>query len=244
MILHCIAIDDEPLALNLLKGFIERTPCLELKGSFPSAVEALDFVKQGPVDLVFSDIQLPDMDGIELARALEAEAHAPRIIFTTAYNQFALESYKVDALDYLLKPFDYDEFLKAAQKAERYQALINRAAAAVTEEEQYLFVRIEYQLVRVPLNDILYIEGLKDYAKIWLKDTAKPLLTLMSLKAMEEKLPARRFMRVHRSFIASLDKISSVTRNSLHIGDKQVTIGEVYKEAFKQVTGKWLEKAE
>jgi len=242
MTLHCIAIDDEPLALNLLKGFIERTPFLELKGSFLSAVEALDFIRHKPVDLIFSDIQLPDMDGIELARALEAEAHVSRIIFTTAYNQFALESYKVDALDYLLKPFDYDDFLKAAQKAERYQSLLNRAAG--TEEEQYLFIRIEYQLVRVPLNDILYIEGLKDYAKISLKDTPKPLLTLMSLKALEEKLPAKRFMRVHRSFIASLDKINSVTRNTLHIGDRQVTIGEVYKEAFNQVTGKWLEKAE
>ncbi|PTQ98209.1 LytTR family two component transcriptional regulator [Mucilaginibacter yixingensis] len=242
MILRCIAIDDEPLALNLLKGFIERTPFLELEGSFLSAVDALNFVRRTPVDLIFSDIQLPDMDGIELARALEAESHISRVIFTTAYNQFALESYKVDALDYLLKPFDYDDFLKAAQKAERYQSLLNRAGGA--EEEQYLFVRVEYQLVRVPLSDILFIEGLKDYAKISLKDTPKPLLTLMSLKALEEKLPAKRFMRVHRSFIASLDKISSVTRNTLHIGDRQVTIGEVYKEAFNQVTGKWLEKAD
>lgn len=239
MTLNCIAIDDEPLALNLISGFINQTPFLELKGRFLSAVEALKCINTESIDLIFLDIQMPDLNGIELARVLETRTNKPRIVFTTAYNQFAIEGYKVDALDYLLKPFNYEEFLKAAQKGQRYKALVNQSAPPETEEEQYLFVRIEYQLVRVALDDILYIEGLKDYAKIWLKSAPKPLLTLMSLKSLEEKLPAKRFMRIHRSFIVSLGQITSVTRNNLHIGGINISIGDQYKEAFGQFISKW-----
>jgi len=239
MILNCIAIDDEPLALGLVCSFIEKTPFLKLKGRFLSAVEALNTINDNEADLIFLDIQMPDLNGIELARVLESRPHKPRIVFTTAYNQFAIESYKVDALDYLLKPFNYEEFLRAAQKALHYKELTAKAPTDAKEEDEYLFVRIEYQLVRIALNDILYIEGLKDYVKIWLENNPKPLMTLTSLKALEEKLPARRFMRVHRSFIVSLGKIISVTRNTLQIGGINIAVGDQYKEAFNSFISKW-----
>ncbi|GAA3981247.1 LytR/AlgR family response regulator transcription factor [Mucilaginibacter dorajii] len=249
MILNCIAVDDEPLALGLVCAFIEQTPFLKLTGRYSSAVEALVGLQDQKVDLIFLDIQMPNLNGIELARVLDSRgANKPRIIFTTAYNQFALEGYKVDALDYLLKPFNYEEFLHAANKALSYAELLQRSvnpapAVAVEEsriEDDYLFLKIEYQLVRIALKDILYIEGLKDYVKIYLQSAEKPLLSLTSLKALEEKLPAKRFMRVHRSFIVSLDKINSITRNALQIGKINITVGDQYKEAFGVFLSKWV----
>ncbi|HEY5325813.1 MAG TPA: LytTR family DNA-binding domain-containing protein [Mucilaginibacter sp.] len=251
MILNCIAVDDEPLALGLVSSFIEQTPFLNLVGRFSSAVEALRAIHTQKVDVVFLDIQMPDLNGIELARVLDnSKTNKPRIIFTTAYNQFALEGYRVDALDYLLKPFNYEEFLHAATKALNYAALVEKSnasgatAAAVAHEEriedEYLFLKVEYQLVRIALSDILYIEGLKDYVKVWLKSVEKPILSLTSLKSLEEKLPSKRFMRVHRSFIVSLDKINSITRNALQIGKVNITVGDQYKEAFSQFLNKWV----
>jgi DNA-binding LytR/AlgR family response regulator len=252
MILNVIAVDDEPLALGLVSSFIEQTPFLKLAGRFSSAVEALRAIHAEKIDVVFLDIQMPDLNGIELARVLDnSKANKPRIIFTTAYNQFALEGYRVDALDYLLKPFNYEEFLHAANKALAYGELLEKsnapAAVAVTAaiaeeriEDEYLFLKVEYQLVRIALNDILYIEGLKDYVKVWLKSAEKPILSLTSLKSLEEKLPSKRFMRVHRSFIVSLDKINSITRNALQIGKVNITVGDQYKEAFSQFLSKWV----
>ncbi|MFS2186619.1 LytR/AlgR family response regulator transcription factor [Mucilaginibacter sp. Mucisp84] len=246
MIINCIAIDDEPLALGLVCAFIEQTPFLKLIGRYSSAVEALVGLQDQKVDLIFLDIQMPNLNGMELARVLDSRgATKPRIIFTTAYNQFAIEGYRVDALDYLLKPFNYEEFLHASNKALTYFELVNRsnnpatAAAEHAEEEEYLFLKIEYQLVRIALNEILYIEGLKDYVKIYLQDKEKPLLSLTSLKALEEKLPSKRFMRVHRSFIVSLNKINSITRNALQIGKVNITVGDQYKEAFGVFLSKW-----
>jgi DNA-binding LytR/AlgR family response regulator len=247
MIINCIAVDDEPLALGLVCAFIEQTPFLNLTGRYSSAVEALVGLQDQKVDLIFLDIQMPNLNGMELARVLDSRgANKPRIIFTTAYNQFAIEGYRVDALDYLLKPFNYEEFLHASNKALSYFELVNRSnsAAATTvaepaEEEEYLFLKIEYQLVRIALNEIMYIEGLKDYVKIYLQDKEKPLLSLTSLKALEEKLPSKRFMRVHRSFIVSLNKINSITRNALQIGKVNITVGDQYKEAFGGFLSKW-----
>lgn len=239
MILNCIAVDDEPLALGLVCTFVEQTPFLNLVARSSSAVEALKILNDEQVDLLFLDIQMPDLNGMELARVLDSRPNKPRIIFTTAYNQFALDGYKVDALDYLLKPFNYEEFLKAAQKALKYQELIGKTEPETKQEDDYLFLKVEYQLVRVALNDILYIEGLKDYVKVWLKSTPKPLLSLTSLKGLEEKLPSRRFMRVHRSFIVSLDQINSVTRNTLQIGSINISVGEQYKDAFNVFISKW-----
>ncbi len=258
MVLNCIAVDDEPLALGLVAAFIDKTPFLKLTGRYSSAVEALQAIQQQAVDVIFLDIQMPDLTGIELARVIERASgggRGPRIIFTTAFNQFAVDGYKVDALDYLLKPFNYEEFLRAATKALNYTELLQRAntpaplTPPVVESERkaedYLFLKVEYQLVRVALDDVLYIEGLKDYVKVHLKQdrdggTHKPILSLTSLKALEEKLPSTRFMRVHRSFIVALDKIEAITRNSIQIGQVTIPVSDQYKEQFNQFVSKWI----
>ena len=247
MTLSCIAVDDEPLALGLVCAFIEKTPFLKLVGRYSSAVEALQGLHQHEIDLIFLDIQMPDLTGIELARVLDKSGErGPRIVFTTAYNHFALEGFRVDALDYLLKPFNYEEFLRAATKGKAYFELLQRAQPAAVAppvpdmREEYLFLKVEYQLVRVAFDDILYIEGLKDYVKVHLKSDSKPLLSLTSLKALEEKLPPNRFMRVHRSFIVSLDQIGAVTRNTIQIGDSTIPVSDQYKEGFNQFLSRWI----
>lgn len=251
MKLKCIAVDDEPLALGMICTYIEQTPFLELVGRYDNAVEALRGLHENQVDLIFLDIQMPDLTGIELARVLDRgrDLSGPRIIFTTAFNQYALEGYKVDALDYLLKPFSYEEFLGAASKAKAYAKLYAQnntlqVSAPLTTptpepEEEYLFLKVEYQLVRVAYQDILYIQGLKDYVKVYLQSAPHPLLSLSSLKSLEEKLPARRFMRIHRSFIVSLDRINAISRNSVQIGDKTIAVSEQYKEAFNSFVNRW-----
>ena len=242
--IQCIAVDDEPLALGLVCAFIEKTPFLKLVGRFSSAVEALQAIHQLEIDLIFLDIQMPDLTGIELARVIESSGtQGPRIIFTTAFNQFALDGFRVDALDYLLKPFNYEEFLRAASKGKAYVELLQKASAVpagAEPKEEYLFLKVEYQLVRIAYDDILYVEGLKDYVKVILKSEAKPTLSLTSLKALEEKLPASKFMRVHRSFIVNLDKIGAVTRNTIQIGSITIPVSDQYKESFGQFLSKWM----
>jgi two-component system response regulator LytT len=242
-VLQCIAVDDEPLALGLVCAFIDKTPFLNLAGRYSSAVEALEGIHQQSVDLIFLDIQMPDLTGIELARIIEKSGNqGPRIIFTTAFNQFALDGFRVDALDYLLKPFNYEEFLRAASKGKAYVELVQRAAsgpATPEQKEDYLFLKVEYQLVRIAYDDILYIEGLKDYVKVILKSDTKPVLSLTSLKALEEKLPSAKFMRVHRSFIVNLDKIGAVTRNTIQIGAVTIPVSDQYKENFSEFLSNW-----
>ncbi|QNH60984.1 LytR/AlgR family response regulator transcription factor [Hymenobacter sediminicola] len=246
-VLNCIAVDDEPLALGLACSFIEKTPFLNLVGRYSSGVEALQGLHEHPggVDLIFLDIQMPDLNGMELARTLDRgqPGTGPRIIFTTAFNQYALDGYRVDALDYLVKPFNYEEFLRAATKArayaERGQSVAAPVPAPAAAEEEFLFLKVEYQLVKVALSDILYVEGLKDYVKVHLHSAPRPLLSLMSLKSIEEKLPARRFMRIHRSFIVALDKIESVRRLTVQIGPATIAVSDQYKEAFLQFLSRW-----
>ncbi|ADB36394.1 LytR/AlgR family response regulator transcription factor [Spirosoma linguale] len=254
MTLSCIAVDDEPLALGLVCAFIEKTPFLQLAGRYSSAVEALEGLLSGPpVNVVFLDIQMPDLTGLELARVLERSnrgAHTTRIVFTTAFDQFALDGFRVDALDYLLKPFNYEEFLRAASKARQYFDLVQRTepvpaaqvlAAPNEIADDHLFLKVEYQLVRIAYNDILYIEGLKDYVKVYRQsEPDKPLLSLTSLKGLEEKLPANQFMRVHRSFIISLQRISAFTRNSVQIGSVVIPVSDQYKDVFGQFIARWL----
>ncbi len=239
--LKTIAVDDEPLALGLVASFVQKTPFLALVGKFGSAVEALRYLHEHPgtVDLAFLDIQMQELNGLELARVLGPAG--PRVVFTTAFSQYALDGYRVDALDYLVKPFNYEEFLRAAGKARAYAELTAQPAStpAAAEEEEYLFLKAEYQLVRVALSDVLYVEGLKDYVKVHLKSTPRALLSLMSLKAMEEKLPTRRFMRIHRSFIVALDKIEAVRRLTVQIGAVTIPVGDQYKEAFLQFLSRW-----
>ncbi|WET02295.1 LytTR family DNA-binding domain-containing protein [Flavobacterium sp. YJ01] len=240
-VLKCIAVDDEPLALKLVETFIEQTPFLELTATCDNAVEAMGIIRETKPDVVFLDINMPNLTGMELARLIQDQAGPlPKIIFTTAYNHYAIEGYKVNAVDYLLKPFSYEEFLRASSKVLQLHEESNNQFQTVTLDDEFIFLKVEYQWVRISLKDICYIESLKDYVKVHLEDSQKALLSLISLKALEEKLPASKFMRVHRSFIVSLDKISAISKNSIFIDKIEITVGEQYKEAFKIVVDKWL----
>ena len=239
MNLKCIAVDDEPLALEMVSGFILQTSFLSLEGKFENAIEALSYINKNKVDLIFLDIQMPDLSGMELARVLEGNkmGKKPKIIFTTAYNQFAIEGYKVDALDYLLKPFSYEEFLKASSKAYSYYSNVPKTVPE--EAPDYIFLKVEYQLVKVVLKDIIFVEGYKDYVKIHLINRPLPLLSLTSLKNMEDLLPERQFMRIHRSYIISLDHILSITRNTVNIGPLTIAVSDNYNENFLTFMNKW-----
>ncbi|MEX2594914.1 MAG: response regulator transcription factor [Anditalea sp.] len=240
MKIKCIAVDDEPLALEMVSDFIHQTYFLSLEGKFENAIEALSHTNQKEVDLIFLDIQMPDLSGMELARVLEGNktGKKPKIIFTTAYNQFAIEGYKVDALDYLLKPFSYEEFLKASTKAYNYFAHATKEHSE--ENSDYIFLKVEYQFIKIILKDIIFIEGYKDYVKVHLESRSSPLLSLNSLKNLEDLLPARQFMRVHRSFIISLDHIQSITRNTVNMGKVTITVSDNYKEKFLLFLNKWI----
>ena len=228
--ISCIIVDDEPMALNLVESYVEKTPFLDLKKKCSSALEALEFIQKEKVNLLFLDIQMPDLSGIEFSKMLPKET---RVIFTTAFDQYALEGFKVEALDYLLKPFDYAEFLAAANKAHTWFNLINsNSESAVSDEKEFLFVKSEYKQLRIKLADVLYFEGLKDYIKIWVKDNPKPILTLMSLKSLEEELPETHFMRVHRSFIVSLKNVEVVERSQIIINEQRITVSDQYKPKF------------
>jgi DNA-binding LytR/AlgR family response regulator len=226
----CVIVDDEPMALKLVESYVNKTPFLELKKKCSSAIEALEFIKEAPVDLLFLDIQMPDLTGLEFSKMLPKET---RVIFTTAFDQYALEGFKVEALDYLLKPFDYAEFLTAANKANTWFELVKgNNTNTFSEEKEFLFVKSEYKQLRIKLSDVLYFEGLKDYIKIWLKDSPKAILTLMSLKLLEKELPETQFMRVHRSFIVSLKNIEVIERSQIVINKQRITVSEQYKPKF------------
>ena len=246
MKISCVAIDDEPLALDLLTKFIEQTPFLSLQGRFSNSIEALSYINQKEVNLIFMDIQMPDLSGMELARILDGKKNSgtTRVIFCTAYHQFALEGYKVEALDYLLKPYSYEDFLTAATKAYQYFGRIGNLAqpslpTTPAASADYIFLKVEYQLVKVVLKDITHIEAYKDYVKVHLTSKNHPLLSLTSMKNMEELLPKDRFMRVHRSFIVSLDHIDSISKNVIHVGTQQIAVGDLYKVQFSEFVSRW-----
>ncbi|CAM4400007.1 LytR/AlgR family response regulator transcription factor [Zobellia nedashkovskayae] len=228
--LTCMIVDDEPMALNLVESYVEKTPFLKLKKKCSSAIEALQFIKTETVDVLFLDIQMPDLTGLEFSKMLPKHT---RVVFTTAFDEYALEGFKVEALDYLLKPFDYAEFLSAANKALEWFTLVKgNSQTSVSDKKEFLFVKSEYKQVRIKLSDVLYFEGLKDYIKIWLKDNPKAILTLMSLKSLEEELPQTEFMRVHRSFIVSLKNIEIIERSQIIINKQRITVSEQYKPKF------------
>jgi two-component system, LytTR family, response regulator LytT len=230
MKLKTIAIDDEPLAIALLTDYITKTPFLELSGTFDNPVDALEFLHNEQIDLILVDIQMPDLTGIEFTRMLEK---GPKIIFTTAYAQYALEGFKLSATDYLLKPFSYEEFLKAVQKAYKIAELENNAATTVEANNQFLFLKSEYKIRRINFNDILYIEGLKDYIKVFTRTDPKPIMSLNSLKALEQKLPEEKFMRVHRSFIVNLEQIDTIERSRIVFGKEYIPVSDQYKDKFQ-----------
>jgi len=226
-----IAIDDEPLALQLVSSYIKKTPTLELAGTFDNPIDAMEFLDTNQVDLIFLDIEMPDLNGLEFTRIL---TNKPKIIFTTAYEKYALQGFKLDAIDYLLKPFSYEEFYKAAEKAKKqigYEQADNKKDE-VDSNNEFLFLKSEYKIRRINFNDILYIEGLKDYVKVFLQHEAKPIMSLSSLKALESKLPETKFMRVHRSFIVNLEKIETIERSRIVFGKVYIPVSDQYKEAF------------
>jgi two-component system LytT family response regulator len=236
MKLTCAIIDDEPLAVSLLESYVNKTPFLELKGKFNSAVNALPVLGNAPVELLFLDIQMPELDGLEFSRIIGSDT---RIIFTTAFEQYALDSYKVNALDYLLKPISYPDFLKSANKALHWYELTRKPAQTVSfspekGEVESIFIKTEYKLVQIELRKILYIEGLKDYVKIYTEDESRPILSLMSMKAMEDMLPANHFIRVHRSFIVQPEKIKVIERNRIIFGKVYIPISDSYKVKFME----------
>ena len=256
MKLTCAIIDDEPLAVSLLESYVLKTPFLELRGTYNSAVTALGELTREPVELLFLDIQMPELSGMEFSRMLGADI---RIIFTTAFGQYAVDSYKVNALDYLLKPISYPDFLKSANKALQWYELLrgseNGVASSGASPEQgteagfttgsprttspveSIFIKTEYKLVQIELRKILSIEGLKDYVKIYVEDEPKAILSLMSMKTMEDMLPADRFIRVHRSFIVQPEKIKVIERNRIVYGKEYIPISDNYKQKFMEFLG-------
>ena len=226
MNLRCAIVDDEPLALNLLESYVLKTPFLELAGKYSSAVQAMKDLPDKHVDLLFLDIQMPELNGLEYSKMVDFHT---RIVFTTVFDQYAIDGYKVNALDYLLKPISYVDFLQAANKAVQWFGLLQQPKEVI----ESIFVKSDYKLVQVELKNILYIEGLKDYVKIYEENTPKPILSLMSMKAMEELLPASRFMRVHRSYIVQKDKIRIIDRGRIVFGKSYIPISDSYKQVFQ-----------
>jgi len=230
-----IAIDDEPLALQLVKSYIEKTPGMSLTGLFDNPLDAMDFMSNERVDLIFVDIQMPDLNGVEFTRSLISDS---KVIFTTAYEKYALEGFKLDVVDYLLKPFSYEEFLKAVQKAKRLIRLEKGALNQIDANNEFLFLKSDYKIKRINFNDILYIEGLKDYVKVYIKNSVKPVLSLTTLKLLEIKLPEKKFMRVHRSFIVNLDKIDTIERSRIVFDKVYIPVSDQYKEHFQKFLDK------
>ena len=223
--INCIALDDEPLALDLLQSFAAKTPGINLQKTFTDPKAAAKHLRKFPVDLLFLDIQMPDISGIEFLKSLSQNV---MVIFTTAFSEYAVEGFNLNAVDYLLKPFEYSRFEKAIAKA---QELYNFSRNNNLEENNYVYVRADYSLIKIDCNEIEYIEGLDDYIKIFLT-RKKPLLTLMSLKGIMEKLPEKKFVRVHRSFIVPYQKINFIRNKKIHLHSVEIPIGASYEESF------------
>lgn len=228
--LKCIAIDDEPLALEQINAYIEKTPFLDCVALCQGAYEALEYLSQNEVDLMFVDINMPDINGMDFVKSLKQR---PQVIFTTAYSEYAIEGFQVDALDYILKPISYANFLKAANKAKTWFELNQRQSETFQTTQDCLFVKSEYKLVRIMLADIKYIESANEYIQIHLTNDT-PVSTLIRLKVIEEQLPKDKFMRVHRSFIVNLDRVKVIDRNRIVFDNKvHIPIGDQYKECFQ-----------
>jgi DNA-binding LytR/AlgR family response regulator len=237
MILSTAIIDDEPLALALLEKYVAKTPFLQLQGTYNSAVNAIPELNQAPVDILFLDIQMPEINGMEFSRILSPDT---RIIFTTAFSHYALDSYKVNALDYLLKPISYADFLQAANKALKWYELLNAPQiptnnrTGAPSEIKSIFIRSEHKLLQVDTASILYIESLKDYVKIRISDSPNPITSLMSMQNIENILPPAVFIRTHRSFIVNIDNIKVIERNRIVFGKEYVPVSDSYRQRFTE----------
>lgn len=224
--MRCIAIDDEPLALQLIVQYVSRSPFLSMERTFTDPAEGKEWLEKNEVDLLFLDIQMHDINGLQFYKSLQ---NKPLVIFTTAYSEYAVDGFNVEAVDYLLKPFEYDRFLKAASKAREYLEFLNNQELQMAS----IFVKVDYQLMKINLKDVDLIEGLDDYIRIHVKP--KPVLTLMTLKSLQEKLPSHEFVRIHRSYIVPANKIESFGKSKVKVAGKEIPVGSSYSEAYQQL---------
>ena len=229
--LRCLAVDDEPLALDLLEDNIRQVSFLTLVGRCKNAIEAIAVLQKEQVDLLFLDVQMPGLTGIQLLKNLKTQ---PMVIFITAYKNYAVEGFELDILDYLVKPVPFERFLKSVTKALEFSNLSKKEQ----KSREYLFVNADYTLLKITIRDIVYIEGLKDYIKIFLSSSAKPVITRLSMKAMEETLPADQFIRTHKSYIISIDHIISIRKNRIRLKDTDIPLSDHYKESLMNLIQK------
>lgn len=232
--IKCILIDDEPLALVQLQKYVDRVPFLQCVKACNSAAEAMEVLSSEEVDVMFIDINMPDMNGLQLVRSL---LNTPLVVFTTAYSEYAIEGFKLDAIDYLLKPFSFEQFLKAANKVNEIYTLRRKASQGYSEDgmlsDDCLYVKSDYRMLRIPISQIKYIESMSEYVRIFVDGHSKPIVSLMSMKKIEDFLPSSLFMRIHRSYIVNLNKIIEVSRMRIvYDGDVYVPIGDMYKDRF------------
>lgn len=229
--MNCLIVDDEPLALDVIENYIRKIPGLNIAAKVTSPLDALTILRSQPIDLMFLDIHMSEISGIDFLKSLN---HAPLVIFTTAYDQYALESYELDVVDYLLKPIPFERFLKAINKAREVGAFL-RTKGNSGENREFIFVRSDYQMVKINFSNILYIEGLKDYVKIF--TGPKPVFSHQNLKSIEAKLPDSQFLRVHKSFIIPVNKIEAVQKNSLRVAGTEIPIGDTYRDQVQRMIG-------
>ncbi|WP_417444751.1 LytR/AlgR family response regulator transcription factor [Joostella sp.] len=235
--MRCIIIDDEPLAIDLIKEYCGKLDFIDVVGVFTNALDAIVTIKERNVDLIFSDIEMPQINGIDFINSLD---NKPLFIFTTAYSQYAVEGFELNAVDYLVKPIPYHRFIKAVSRAK--EIIANKNSTMTTNvfsstgdqklENDYIFIKADYENVKVDLEDIKYIQGLKDYLKVHINGTNKPILTLMSFKELLSKLPEKEFVRIHRSFVINVPFVKTIQKNKVVIDDIRIPIGDSYKEEF------------
>lgn len=239
--IRCLAIDDEPLALEQLAAYIKKISFLELVAPCQSALDARKIMENEVIDVLFCDINMPDLNGMDFVKSLDVP---PMVVFTTAYSEYAVEGFKVDAVDYLLKPFGLADFQRAANKVKQRYDLMNTATISTVDEDDAIFLKTEYKVVRLQIRDILYVEGMSEYLKIHVEGQPKPLIILLSMKKMEERLPVSSFMRIHRSYIINLKKIQEVNKNRVIMdSETYLPIGDLYREKFQDyINTKFLGK--
>ena len=233
--IRCIAVDDEPLALELLEDNISKVPYLERVASCSNPIEATKVLQEHEVDLMFLDIQMPGLTGLQFIQTLTRK---PMIILITAYEKHALEAFNLDVIDYLVKPVSLDRFMKACNKAQELHVLKSKKESGAESSVDYFFVPVDYSLLKVNFADIVMIEGLKDYVKIHLKSTTKSIVTRMSMKAIEDQLPTTKFLRVHKSYIVSIAHITALRKNSIFLGEHEIPVGDSYRDSVSNLTGK------
>ena len=240
--IRCIIIDDEPLALQQMEGYIKKIPYLELVAACQSAIEAKEILENEKIDAIFCDINLPELNGLDFIKSLE---NPPMVVFTTAYSEYAVEGFQLNAVDYLLKPFGCDEMKRAAEKLKKCQdAIRSLQEVSQVDEDDAMFLKTEYKIVRINISHIKYVEAMSEYLRIYLTDYSRPIIVLLSMKKMEERLSSRKFMRVHRSYIINLKMIQDISKNRISLGDDiEIPIGDSYRDQFNAyINSKFLSK--